>query len=413
MNSATKADTNVDATTPAPSATCPYCGETGGSHDRAYPHPRASQSVAAAPAAQAATDEQIEDFECAMKRLGYDEGMFSGFYAEGELTYYDKMANCMFDAWCAALQQRQAPAPDLAEAYSRWFQSQSGAISTLAAFQAGHELAQQAEAAPVASAEPIIDVWINPQTLQRSLLDHGTPLAPFDKREFVGSLVWSTDPQDAPINAENIKFREKVVAQAAPAPADEAEKLAYVIDYLLANDHMRWKGFAEDEPFTSDNEEFSVILDLVERALKHRAAPAQEAAAPVTELVRRMAEYIADGAVEDHYDPNGPDYRACACCGNEIQIDAFQRPKHGVELSHKDDCLFIAAKELLVAPIASQPAQSDITYDAEFMDALEAYGDVVTVEEMNSDNCIAARKRICAAAEAWVGRASQPAKGDK
>lgn len=69
------------------------------------------------------------------------------------------------------------------------------------------EDAAKAPSAVHPSTTPIIDVWIDPRTMQRSLLDHGTPLAPFDKREFVGSLVWSTDPQDAPINLENLKLR--------------------------------------------------------------------------------------------------------------------------------------------------------------------------------------------------------------
>jgi len=65
------------------------------------------------------------------------------------------------------------------------------------------------------------------------------------------------------------------------------------------------------------------------------------------QLLRRMAEYVAEIAVQNHYDSNGPDYRACACCGNEIQIDAFQKPKFGQELTHKDDCLFVAAQRAI------------------------------------------------------------------
>lgn len=78
--------------------------------------------------------------------------------------------------------------------------------------------AQVASVPPAVGAEPVIDVWIDPRTLQRSLLDHGTPLAPSDKREFVGSLVWSTDPQDAPLNSDNLKLRP------APAPSERSEE---------------------------------------------------------------------------------------------------------------------------------------------------------------------------------------------
>ncbi|QOY96370.1 hypothetical protein IM543_11420 [Massilia sp. UMI-21] len=42
-------------------------------------------------------------FEAAMKRAGYPDDTFSGFYAEGEFAYYAKEANCMLDSWRAAL----------------------------------------------------------------------------------------------------------------------------------------------------------------------------------------------------------------------------------------------------------------------------------------------------------------------
>jgi hypothetical protein len=55
--------------------------------------------------------------------------------------------------------------------------------------------------------------------------------------------------------------------------ADErAQELANVIDYLVANGHMRWDGFDDDEPFSSNNAEFQAILSLVKAALPYRGA---------------------------------------------------------------------------------------------------------------------------------------------
>lgn len=48
--------------------------------------------------------------------------------------------------------------------------------------------------------KPVLDVWVNPLTLDRSYLPHGHPLAPFDKREYVGALVWSRAPEHQPID---------------------------------------------------------------------------------------------------------------------------------------------------------------------------------------------------------------------
>lgn len=91
----------------------------------------------------------------------------------------------------------------------------------------------QPAAAPAQAATdealPVIDVWVDPNTMQRSLLDHGTPLAPSDKREFVGSLVWSSDPRDAPLNPENVKLRVPAIA----APETGQRELGEVITYAI------------------------------------------------------------------------------------------------------------------------------------------------------------------------------------
>lgn len=63
-------------------------------------------------------------------------------------------------------------------------------------------------------------------------------------------------------------------AQAHHAAASErARELANVIDYLIANGHMRWEGFDDDdEGFSSNSAEFQAILSLVKAALPYRAA---------------------------------------------------------------------------------------------------------------------------------------------
>jgi hypothetical protein len=67
------------------------------------------QSVSA-PIAGVALYDQVEDFEAAMLEKGYPPEWFNGFYAEGKFTFYEKAANCMFDAWRAALANQPAPA---------------------------------------------------------------------------------------------------------------------------------------------------------------------------------------------------------------------------------------------------------------------------------------------------------------
>lgn len=96
------------------------------------------------------------------------------------------------------------------------------------------ELAKEKERADRAEAKhsqqsPVADVWVDPHTKQRSILAHGTLLAPSDKREFVGSLVWSNDPQDAPVNPENLKLRT-----AHPLQQEGGKDLISVLrEYLL------------------------------------------------------------------------------------------------------------------------------------------------------------------------------------
>lgn len=78
--------------------------------------------------------------------------------------------------------------------------------------------------------EPVLDVWVDPITLGRSYLSHGTPLAPFDKREYVGALVWATDPDLMPLNRPSEHVIANLVATtgyrltAAPSqPAKEQQ----------------------------------------------------------------------------------------------------------------------------------------------------------------------------------------------
>lgn len=75
-----------------------------------------------------------------------------------------------------------------------------------------------------------------------------------------------------------------------------------------------------------------------------RAAGAERA---VPEVVRDMAEFIAAHAVADHLDTNGPDWRACACCGAEIPINSSTY--RNLQLEHKDDCLLLKAQAMLAA----------------------------------------------------------------
>jgi hypothetical protein len=147
-------------------------------------------------------------------------------------------------------------------------------------FNACLQLCQLASpAATTASASgaklPIVDVWVDPSTMQRSLLDHGTPLAPFDRREFVGSLVWSDDPQDVPttVDAEIADLRAALAGrEAAPLPDDALLRRAGAVVHRLYN----------NTPNVSDAVEAgSVIQWLVGYAVearKHRAALAQPAA---------------------------------------------------------------------------------------------------------------------------------------
>lgn len=88
--------------------------------------------------------------------------------------------------------------------------------------------------------------------------------------------------------------------------------------------------------------------------LKGQLAAAQRTAGGDA-VVRELAGYVVGSAVQNHYDTNGPDYVACACCGNEVQL---RRGEPIVPLTHKDECLFVKAQALAAQPVAEAAAQA-------------------------------------------------------
>lgn len=217
----------------------------------------AYQPVAAAPAAQAAT---IPTWQERAQEIGFTKGRYP------DTDEVEQMKAAEIAELRAALQQRQAPAPVSARDWIEDAPHENGnyqcLCSTCGNTFIGHKrrvtckaCAQQAEAAPVASAEPIY------QARQEQ------------------SWAWTDVSRDVWEFVE--PARRRVVystAQAAPAPADEVlEQAVEAADsaYLTAQCSIERGEFSMPVRQTREAIENAI------RAVMSRAAPAPVAAVPV------------------------------------------------------------------------------------------------------------------------------------
>ena len=270
----------------------------------------ASQPVAAAPAAQASADERAL-FEAWLGRPMMNP--------EHPTHYNGRDVKTAWGAWQAgraALQQRQAPA----QADSEWKQlfwsvaqvlhclpssfvdGNGHVIEQAAKFAAiAKSRAQQAEAAPVASAEPT-DAQII-EALNSCGIDTRPSKYGFDAMQIDGTSVPSL---------RDVFQKLYFGAQAAPAPADEARGAEAQVFFNGA-----WKP-ASEKAFYCTSEKNRRVVD--------RATPAPVAAVPVATMI-------------------------CTQCG----VDRLNDPCPSMAV----ECDMIADAHLLAAPVASQPAQSN------------------------------------------------------